>query len=103
MQPGEDRIDVLHRRRVRRFRREAMIHGIDRASQLRREEPILHILHFRRAHHVAAAMDVQDNGQWAVGRDRAIGQNADRLCAKRTLDVDLAGSDIGQVRFRNGG
>src|SRR6202045_5296359 len=47
-------------------------------------------------------MDVYDDGQWFVGRDRAIGQNADRLCAKRTLDMDLGGGDIGQVRFRNG-
>ena len=47
-------------------------------------------------------MDVYDDGQWDVGRDRAIGQNADRLCAKRTLDTDLSGGDIGQVRFRNG-
>ena len=47
-------------------------------------------------------MDVDDDGQRVVGRDRAIGQNADRLCAKRTLDMDLVGGDIGQVRFRNG-
>jgi hypothetical protein len=47
-------------------------------------------------------MDVYDGGQWIVGRDRAIGQKADRLCAKRTLDMDLVGGDIGQVRFRNG-
>src|SRR5258708_36901519 len=46
-------------------------------------------------------MDVYDDGQWFVGRDRAIGQNADWLCAKRTLDMDLVGGDIGQVRFRN--
>src|SRR5271169_5686191 len=47
-------------------------------------------------------MDVYDDGQRVVGRDRAIGQNADRPCAKRTLDMDLVGGDIGQVRFRNG-
>ena len=47
-------------------------------------------------------MDVYDDGQWVVGRDRAIGQNADRLCAKCTLDMDLVGGDIGQVRFRHG-
>src|SRR6516165_8822076 len=47
-------------------------------------------------------MYAYDGGQWVVGRDRAIGQNADRLCAKRTLDMDLVGGDIGQVRFRNG-
>ena len=34
VQSGEHRVDVLQRRRVRRFRREAIIHGIDRASQL---------------------------------------------------------------------
>jgi len=48
-------------------------------------------------------MDVNDDGQWAVGNDRAIGQNADRRSAKRTLDMDLVGLDIGQVGFRNGG
>ena len=47
-------------------------------------------------------MDVYDDGQWVVGREGAIGQNADRLCAKRTLDMDLVGGDIGQVRYRNG-
>ena len=47
-------------------------------------------------------MDVYDDGQWVVGRDRAIGQYADRLCAKRTLDMALVGGDIRQVRFRNG-
>jgi hypothetical protein len=47
-------------------------------------------------------LDVYDDGQGVVGRDRAIGQNADRLCAKRALDMDLVGGDIGQVRFRNG-
>ena len=47
-------------------------------------------------------MDVYDDGQWVVGRDRAIGQNADRLCAKCTIDMDLGGGDIGQVRFRHG-
>ena len=34
MQPDKHRVDVLQRRRVRRFRREAIIHGIDRAFQL---------------------------------------------------------------------
>ena len=34
VQPKEDRVDVLHRRRVRRFWREAVIDGIDRAFQL---------------------------------------------------------------------
>src|SRR5215472_16606687 len=34
------------------------------------------------------------------GRDRAIGQHADRLCAKCTIDMYLGSSDIGQVRFR---
>jgi hypothetical protein len=52
-----------------------MIHGIDRASQLGREKPILHILHFRRAHYEAPAMDVYEDGQWVVGRYWAIGQN----------------------------
>src|SRR5271166_4504658 len=47
-------------------------------------------------------MDVYDDGQWGVGRDRAIGQHADRLCAKCTLDMDLVGGDIGQVRLWNG-
>src|SRR4051794_6469669 len=47
-------------------------------------------------------MDVYDNGQWGVGGDRAIGQNADRLGAKRTLDINLVGGDIGKVRFRHG-
>ena len=41
-------------------------------------------------------MDVEDGGQWSVGRSRAIGQNADRLCAKGTLDMDLIGGDIGK-------
>jgi len=44
-------------------------------------------------------MDVYDDGQWVVGRDRAIGQNADRRCAKRTLDMDLVGGDIGRFGF----
>ena len=34
VQPSKDRVDVLHWRRVGRFRREAMIDGIDRAFQL---------------------------------------------------------------------
>jgi hypothetical protein len=33
VQPDKRRVDVLQRRRVRRFRREAIIHGIDRAFQ----------------------------------------------------------------------
>jgi hypothetical protein len=40
-----------------------MIDGVDRAVQLRREEPVFHILHFRRAHDEAAAMDMYDGGQ----------------------------------------
>src|SRR3712207_5173660 len=80
-----------------------MIHGIDRASQLRREEPIFHILHLWRTHHEAPTMDVYDGGQWGVGGDRAIRQNTDRLCAKRTLDMDFIGGDIRQVRYGNGG
>ena len=79
-----------------------MINGIDRAFQLRREEPILHILHFRRAHNEASAMDVYDGGQWIIGRDRAVGQHADWFCAKCALDMDLVGGDIGQVRLRHG-
>src|SRR4029077_6778277 len=46
-------------------------------------------------------MDVHDGGKRFVGCDRAIGQNADRFCAKRTLNMDLVGGDIRQVRFRN--
>src|SRR6266568_5174685 len=46
-------------------------------------------------------MNMYDGGQWGVGGDRAIRQNSDRLCAKRTLDVDFVGNDIGQVRFWN--
>jgi hypothetical protein len=34
VQPAKHRVDVLQRCWVRRFRREAIIHGIDRASQL---------------------------------------------------------------------
>jgi len=44
-------------------------------------------------------LDVYDDGQGVVGRDRAIGQNADRLCAKRALDMDLVGGDIGRFGF----
>ena len=47
-------------------------------------------------------MDVYDDGKRTVGPDRAIGQNPDRFRAKRTLDVDLARHDVGQVRFRKG-
>src|SRR5215471_17358889 len=79
-----------------------MIDRIDRASQLRREQPIFHILHFRRTHHEAAAMDVYDDGQWVVGGDRAIRQNSDRLCAKGTLDMNFVSGDIRQVRYWNG-
>jgi acyl-CoA thioesterase FadM len=46
-------------------------------------------------------MDVHDRGQWVVGLDRAIGQDADRPCAKCAFDTDFVGSDIGQIRFRN--
>jgi NAD(P)-dependent dehydrogenase (short-subunit alcohol dehydrogenase family) len=42
-------------------------------------------------------MDVYDDRQWVVDRDRAIGQNADRLCAKCTLDVDLVGGERGEL------
>ena len=41
-------------------------------------------------------------GSGRVGPGRAIGQHPDRFCAERTLDVALAGHDIGQVRVRNG-
>jgi hypothetical protein len=47
-------------------------------------------------------MDVYDGGQRAVGGDRAIRQNADRLCAKGTLDMNFVGGDIPQVRCWNG-
>jgi len=47
-------------------------------------------------------MDVYNDGTRIVGRDRAIGQNPDRFGAKRTLDVDLARRDVGQVWCRNG-
>src|SRR5262249_20887935 len=46
MRLDKHRVDVLRRRRVRRFRREAKIHGIDRAFQLRSEEAVLYVLHF---------------------------------------------------------
>jgi hypothetical protein len=46
-------------------------------------------------------MDVNDGGKRLVKHHRAIGQYPDRLGAKRTLDVDFAGRDVGQVRFRN--
>src|SRR4051794_19705625 len=80
-----------------------MIHGIDRASQLCRKKPVLHILHLWRARDETPAMNVEDGGQWSVGRSRAIGQNADRLCAKGTLDMDFVGVDIRQVRYWNVG
>jgi hypothetical protein len=47
-------------------------------------------------------MDVHDDRKRIVGPSRAIGQNPDRLRAKRTLDVDLIRHDVGQVRCRNG-
>ena len=103
MQPNEDRIDVLDRRRVRRLRGEAMIHGIDCAAQLRREDPVFHILHFRRAHHEAAAMDVYDDGQRIVGGEWTIRENADRLGAKRALDMDFFDGDIRQAGFGDDG
>jgi len=43
-----------------------------------------------------------NDGKRVVGPDRAISQNPDRFCAKRTLDVDLARCDIGQVWCGNG-
>ena len=45
-------------------------------------------------------MDVYNDGKRIVGRDRAIDQNPDRFGAKRTLDVDLARRDVGQVWCR---
>ena len=48
-------------------------------------------------------MDVHNDGQWVVGRDRAIRQNSDRLCAKGTLDMHFASGDIRQVRYWNRG
>src|SRR5215467_12732681 len=47
-------------------------------------------------------MDVYNDGKRMVGSDRAISQNPDRFRAKRTLDVDLARRDVGQVWCRNG-
>src|SRR5262249_13991892 len=47
-------------------------------------------------------MDVYNDGKRIVGPDRGISQNPDRFRAKRTLDVDLARRDVGQVRFWNG-
>src|SRR5437764_1587538 len=55
VQPSEDRVDVLYWRRVRCFRREAMIDGIDRASQRRRATPIFQVLQFCLAQHDAPA------------------------------------------------
>src|SRR5215471_18252387 len=46
-------------------------------------------------------MDVYNDGKRIVGPDRAISQNPDRFRAKRTLDVDLARLDVGQVWCRN--
>ncbi len=48
-------------------------------------------------------MDVHDDGKRMVGPDRAIDQNPDWFRTERTLDVDFARRDVGQVRFRNGG
>ena len=45
-------------------------------------------------------MDVYNDGKRIVGPDRAISQNADRFRTKRTLDVDLARRDVGQVWCR---
>src|SRR4051812_42383367 len=47
-------------------------------------------------------MDVYNDGKRSVGPDWAISQNPDRFRAKRTLDMDLARRDVGQVRYRNG-
>src|SRR6516162_5489115 len=47
-------------------------------------------------------MDVYNDGKRIVGPDRAISQNPDRFRAKRSLDVDLARRDVGQVWCRNG-
>ena len=47
-------------------------------------------------------MDVDNDGKRTVGPDRAIRQNPDRFRAERTLDVDLARRDVGQVWYRNG-
>ena len=102
VQPSEHRVDVLQRPRMRCLWREAIIDRIDRASQIRREQPILHILHLGCARHEAAAMDVHDGGQRVVGLDWAIGQNPDRLCAKRALHTDFVGGNIRQIRFGNG-
>ena len=102
VQPDKHRVNVLHRRRVRCFRREAVIHGIYRASQFRCEEPVLDILHLWCAHDEASAVDMHDDGKRCVGPDRAICQNADGFRAERALDVGLAGHDVGQIRFCNG-
>jgi hypothetical protein len=61
----------------------------------------IEILHFRRAHHEAPAMDVYNDGKRIVGPDRAISQNPDRFRAKRTLDLDLARREVGQVWYWN--
>jgi hypothetical protein len=87
---------------VRCFRREAVIHGIYRASQFRCEEPVLDILHLWCAHDEASAVDVHDHGKRCVGPDRAICQNADGFRAERALDVGLPGHDVGQIRLYNG-
>src|SRR3954466_3449566 len=46
-------------------------------------------------------MDVYNDGKRSVRADRAICQNPDRFRAKRTLDMDLARRDVGQVRYQN--
>src|SRR5215472_7616637 len=82
--------------------RESIVHRIDGAPQIRREQPILDILRFGCARHKPAAMDVHDGGQWVVGLDWAVGQNADWLGAKRALHIDFVGGDIWYIRFWNG-
>ena len=47
-------------------------------------------------------MDVHDGGQWVVGLAGAVGENTDRLSAKRALDMDLTGDDIRQIWSLNG-
>jgi len=47
-------------------------------------------------------MDVHNDRKRRVGPGRPIRQYPDRVRAKRTLDMDLAGRDIWQVWYRNG-
>lgn len=47
-------------------------------------------------------MDIYNDRKRIVGADRAIGQDPDRLRAKRPLDVGLARHDVGQVRDWDG-